>query len=104
MAVVAGSEEEFVTEHYWGYTRQRDGGTLEYEVEHPRWRVWTAVDPVFDGPAARLYGEGFGRVLAGPPRSGFIAAGSAVAVHRGRRVCHNPSAAAATPSHRPESS
>jgi uncharacterized protein len=35
-----GSEEEFITEHYWGYARQRDGGTLEYQVEHPKWRVW----------------------------------------------------------------
>ncbi len=25
-----GSEAEFITEHYWGYTRQRDGSTLEY--------------------------------------------------------------------------
>lgn len=25
----SGSEAEFITEHYWGYTKQRDGGTLE---------------------------------------------------------------------------
>jgi hypothetical protein len=37
-----GSESEFITEHYWGYTRQRDGSTVEYRVEHPRWRVWPA--------------------------------------------------------------
>jgi uncharacterized protein YqjF (DUF2071 family) len=30
-----GSAEEFITEHYWGYTGQRDGGTVEYRVEHP---------------------------------------------------------------------
>ena len=30
------SEKSFITEHYWGYTRQRDGGTVEYEVSHPR--------------------------------------------------------------------
>ena len=41
-AVAPGSEEEFITEHYWGYNRQRDGGTMEYGVEHPRWRVWPA--------------------------------------------------------------
>jgi uncharacterized protein YqjF (DUF2071 family) len=35
------SEAEFITEHYWGYTRQRDGGTVEYHVSHPRWRTWT---------------------------------------------------------------
>ena len=30
MAVTEGSEEEFITEHYWGYCRQRDGGTVEF--------------------------------------------------------------------------
>jgi hypothetical protein len=25
-----GTEAEFVTEHDWGYMRQRDGGMLEY--------------------------------------------------------------------------
>ena len=24
-----------ITEHYWGYSAQRDGGTVEYQVEHP---------------------------------------------------------------------
>ena len=35
-ALVPGSEAEFITEHYWGYTRQRDGGTMEYQVAHPQ--------------------------------------------------------------------
>jgi uncharacterized protein len=34
-----GSEEEFITEHFWGYTRQRDCSTMEYQVAHPRWRI-----------------------------------------------------------------
>ena len=34
-ALEAGSEAEFITEHYWGYTPQRDGGTVEYVVRHP---------------------------------------------------------------------
>ena len=37
-----GSEAEFITEHYWGYNRQRNGDTLEYRVAHPPWRVWDA--------------------------------------------------------------
>lgn len=84
--LVAGSEAEFITEHYWGYARQRDGGTLEYEVVHPRWRVWTATSTSFTGPAAQLYGEGFAAVLAGPPRSAFVAVGSPVEVHVGTRI------------------
>jgi uncharacterized protein len=81
-----GSEAEFITEHYWGYTRQRDGSTLEYEVAHPPWRVWTAAEARFDGPAARLYGGAFAEVLALPPRSAFVAVGSAVEVYGGRRL------------------
>jgi len=82
----AGSEAEFITEHYWGYTRQRDGGTLEYEVEHPRWLVWTTPRAVFRGPAATLYGSVFGEALAGKPRSAFVAEGSPVCVHAGQRI------------------
>lgn len=81
-----GSEAEFITEHYWGYTRQRDGGTLEYHVEHPRWHVWTATEASFTGPAAALYGEALAPVLSAPPRSAFVAAGSAVSVRVGERT------------------
>jgi uncharacterized protein YqjF (DUF2071 family) len=81
-----GSEAEFITEHYWGYTRQRDGRTLEYQVEHPRWRVWMADHCWFHGPAASLYGPDLGRVLSGDPRSAFVAVGSPVVVHHGRAL------------------
>ena len=81
-----GSEAEFITEHYWGYTRQRDGRTLEYQVEHPRWHVWTASECWFRGPAASLYGQEFGAVLSGEPRSAFVAVGSPVVVHHGRAL------------------
>jgi uncharacterized protein len=37
-----GSVSQFITEHYWGYAAQKDGGCLEYEVQHPRWKVWRA--------------------------------------------------------------
>jgi len=80
------SEAEFVTEHYWGYTRQRNGDTLEYQVEHPPWQVWKATVAAFIGSGASLYGEAFGDVLAKGPRSAFVAIGSAVAVHRGVRL------------------
>jgi uncharacterized protein len=81
-----GSEAEFITEHYWGYTRQRDGGTLEYEVVHPPWRVWTATDHAFSGDATALYGAHFADLLRTPPRSAFVAVGSAVEVHVGRTI------------------
>jgi uncharacterized protein len=81
-----GSEEEFVTEHYWGYTRQRDGGTVEYQVEHPSWRVWPATESALDCDVAAVYGPDFGALLSTPPASAFVADGSAVVVHRARRT------------------
>jgi hypothetical protein len=81
-----GSEAEFITEHYWGYTRQRDGGTVEYQVTHPSWRVWVARDAELRGDMEATYGRGFAHALAVTPRSGFVAAGSAVTVFRPRRI------------------
>jgi uncharacterized protein YqjF (DUF2071 family) len=74
------SEAEFITEHYWGYTRQRDGGTVEYRVEHPRWNVWTVSDARLDGDVTSVYGDAFARALARPPASAFVAEGSDVTV------------------------
>ncbi|HEX9793571.1 MAG TPA: DUF2071 domain-containing protein [Planctomycetota bacterium] len=86
-ALPAGeSEAAFITEHYWGYARQRDGGTLEYEVEHPRWQVWDAHAVHFDADAGALYGAGWATALSGAPSSAFVADGSAVVVRRGRRI------------------
>jgi len=81
-----GSEEEFITEHYWGYTRQRDGGTLEYRVEHPKWRVSKAAQATLDCDIAALYGPEFVPYLHRQPSSAFLAEGSAVAVYPGTRI------------------
>jgi uncharacterized protein len=85
-ALQAGSEEEFITEHYWGYTRQRDGGTVEYRVQHPRWNVWSATDARLDGNLHDVYGPEFAHALSGPPRSAFVADGSPVTVFAPRRI------------------
>jgi uncharacterized protein YqjF (DUF2071 family) len=84
--LVSGSEEEFITEHYWGYTRQRDGGTIEYRVDHPRWNVWTAVDARLQGNIARVYGDAFAEALGGAPTSAFVADGSPVTVFAPSRI------------------
>jgi uncharacterized protein YqjF (DUF2071 family) len=82
--VAAGSEQEFITEHYWGYVRQRDGSTMEYQVEHPPWRVWAAHSAQLDCDTASLYGNSLGAFLQGAPASAFVADGSPIVVRRGR--------------------
>jgi uncharacterized protein YqjF (DUF2071 family) len=81
-----GSLGQFITEHYWGYAAQSDGGCVEYEVQHPRWTVRDAREAAFSGDGAHFYGSAFGRVLMRPQDSAFLADGSAVTVFRGTRI------------------
>jgi uncharacterized protein len=80
-SIRAGSHAEFITEHYWGYTCVR-AGCSEYRVEHPRWKIWNADSFEFSADVVALYGEQFAKTLAAPPRSTFIADGSAISVER----------------------
>jgi uncharacterized protein YqjF (DUF2071 family) len=80
------SLEAFITEHYWGYVRQRDGGTVEYQVEHPRWSVWRAESASLDCHVEDLYGRRFAAFLDSTPSSAFVARGSPVTVRRGVRL------------------
>jgi uncharacterized protein len=84
--VAEDSLDNFITEHYWGYSARPDGTTIEYHVSHDRWRIWAAAKSGFDGGAADLYGSDFAEILRRPPDSAFIAEGSAVVVHNGRRI------------------
>ena len=77
---VEGSQEAFISEHYWGYTGQPDGSTLEYQVEHPPWRVWHARQAELDCDVAELYGRDLADFVTGTPSSAFLAEGSAVTV------------------------
>lgn len=79
----AGSEAEFILEHYWGYAAQRDGSTLEYGVEHPAWLAWKADRCQFSGDTTSLYGAEFARVLQRPADSAYVAEGSEIVVRRG---------------------
>ncbi len=89
--LMAGSEAEFVTEHYWGYTRQRDGSTMEYQVEHPPWRVWDTAESEYRSPPSQsLYGPVFTEILRSPPSSSMVAVGSPVTVFSGTRVVGPP--------------
>lgn len=77
-----GSDAEFITEHYWGYARRRGGRTMEYRVEHPRWRIARASEALLDCDVEGLYGSRFVEFLKAPVGSAFLADGSDVTVFR----------------------
>ncbi len=80
-----GSEEEFITDHTYGYGTRR-GQTIEYTVDHPPWRYWNTRKASLDCDASalrQLYGESFVPFLQ-TPRSAFLVEGSPVVVRRPR--------------------
>jgi len=80
-----GSHEEFIAEHYWGYTRRSQDATEEYRVEHPPWMIRASDSAVFDSDVTGVYPDEFGFLSTRPPESAFVAEGSAVTVSRGRQ-------------------
>ena len=80
------SLEEFIVEHYWGYSRGRDGRTREYRVAHDPWRLAAADNVQWDCDILATYGPPFGEYLTAPPTSSIIAEGSPIQVFRGCRV------------------
>ncbi len=84
--MTAGSEEEFIAEHYWGYAAQPDGSCVEYQVEHPPWRIWQVSACALECDAAALYGPEFAACLQAAPSSAFLAEGSAVEVRQGVKI------------------
>ena len=81
-----GSEEEFITEHYWGYTRIKDDVTAEYGVEHPRWQVYPTKEYSIDVDFGVIYGQEFDFLKEQIPKSVFLAEGSDIVVKEGRKI------------------
>lgn len=80
------SVEQFIAEHYWGYSQQRDGSTFEYRVRHEPWNVWHADQFDIQSNCGKSYGEPFSSIISQTPASVFIADGSEVTVSRPRRI------------------
>ena len=84
--IESGSEAEFITEHYWGYTKGDGKNSLEYQVEHPRWDIFPVHDFKMHCNVAELYGKAFEPFLAVEPHSVFMAKGSDIIVRKGRKL------------------
>jgi len=80
------SLEQFITEHFWGYSTRGSGGCMEYHVSHVPWQVGASSRAGFEGKINALYGEEFAAVLQRRPDCAFVADGSPVTVFSGNRV------------------
>ncbi len=81
-----GSEEAFITEHFWGYTKRRKSGTSQYEVRHPAWDMYPITRHRIYVDFAKLYGPAFAPLNNQQPASVLLAEGSPISVLSGTRL------------------
>jgi len=84
--IAAGSEEEFIFEHYWGYNQYNPNTTIEYGVEHERWQVYPIKNWLLNCDVAAQYGQQFVPVLSQKPSSVMLARGSEVVIRKPRFI------------------
>lgn len=75
-----GSLQEFIFEHYFGYTRLSDTASQEYRINHPRWQVNKVLDYSIDCNFAEMYGSAFAELSQHKPEGIFLAEGSDISV------------------------
>jgi uncharacterized protein len=78
--MLPGSIEEFIFEHYYGYTKINDQLSQEYKVNHPRWLVNKVMDYSIHCDFPSMYGNDFSFLGSQQPDSVIFAEGSPVSV------------------------
>jgi len=84
-----GSIAEFITEHYWGYSKGPNC-TIEYQVEHPQWPTCQLDQFQILVDFAETYGDEFGFLNKLEPDSVLYARGSEVSVSFPRYLKQKP--------------
>ena len=85
-AMAAGSKEEFIAEHYWGYSRYNQLTTFEYGVEHVPWQVHAVKSYTVTCDFEKLYGNAFAFMNDTDPDSVFLAKGSPISILGKRKL------------------
>jgi uncharacterized protein YqjF (DUF2071 family) len=78
--MVAGSIEEYIFEHYYGYTKVDDTQSIEYKINHPSWMINDIHDYKIDCDFAAFYGKDFEVLNGAKPHSVMLAEGSGISV------------------------
>ncbi|WP_316803373.1 DUF2071 domain-containing protein [Pedobacter nototheniae] len=85
-SIALGSKEEFITEHYWGYTKVGVNKTSEYGVEHPVWEVYPVKEFTINVDFGTNYGQEFSYLAHTEPDSVMLAEGSEISVLSGKKI------------------
>lgn len=76
--ILHNSHEEFIYEHYYGFTKVNEKETWEYKVNHERWSVNKYLGHQINCNFENLYGKAFAFLNNQEPHSVYNAVGSKV--------------------------
>jgi hypothetical protein len=77
--MLQNSDFEFITEHYFGYTKNGEK-TFEYEVTHPKWKNYEVLSSFIQIDFKENYGTDFEFLQNQKPHSILLAEGSEIEV------------------------
>lgn len=83
--MLPGTIEEFIFEHYYGYTKINSLLSQEYKVNHPSWQVNKVKDYSINCDFISMYGNDFSILNNQQPDSVIMAEGSEVTVNWKRK-------------------
>jgi hypothetical protein len=86
VAIEPDSEAEFITEHYFGYTKINENATFEYQVTHPRWLQYKVINNESVIDFEGVYGKEFAFIKDLQPTSVFLAIGSKITIEDKRKL------------------
>ncbi len=81
-----GSMEEFIAEHYWGFTKVNKNKTTAYEVYHPRWEIFPVNNYLIECDFDICFGKKFAFLNEREPSSVFMARGSEIKIFHKKTI------------------
>jgi uncharacterized protein len=83
--ILIGSMEDFIFEHYYGFTKVTNKISESYEVIHSRWTIFDIRNFSLNCDFGAMYGSSFAHLSAEQPSSVMLARGSEVFVNWKRK-------------------
>jgi uncharacterized protein YqjF (DUF2071 family) len=78
--IINGSMEEFIFEHYFGYTKVDSKNSIEYKINHPKWEINPINHYAINCDFGEFYGKDFEILNSTKPHSVMLAEGSDISV------------------------
>lgn len=75
------SIENYIFEHYFGYTKANEKRSIEYKINHPSWKINSVNNYFIDCDFGAFYGNNFEILNRTKPQSVMLAEGSDISVN-----------------------